>query len=110
MSSTTQNIPSDSLPSTVPKLNPTGSNWAIFSKCFEFALTTRNMWGHFDGTAPRPPYAQPAIQSQQEQLDKWDKDERTALYMLTQKLPDSAVIRIYKFATCAHEERNLCRI
>jgi len=84
----------------IPKLDPTGSNCVICSKHFEFALTTWNMWGHFDGMTLRPPHLQPATQSQQEELDEWDKDKCTALYMLTQKLTDSAIVQIPKFATC----------
>jgi hypothetical protein len=54
MTSTSQNIPSDALPSSVPKLDPTGLNWSIFSIHFEEALSARGHWGHFDGSIQKP--------------------------------------------------------
>jgi len=34
-----------------------------------------------------------------EKLAEWEKEERTARYMLSQKLPDSVVVRIHKLNT-----------
>jgi len=45
---------SDSLSSSVLKLNSTGLNWAIFSVCFQDAIEAKGFWGHFDGSEPRP--------------------------------------------------------
>ena len=103
MTSTSQNIPSDSLPSTVPKLDPTGTNWAIFSIHFEEALSTRGQWGHFDGSVKRPvAQAKPPSKDEQEKIDEWDKEELTTHYMLSQKLPDS-VVQICKLTTVAEK-------
>jgi len=38
----------------VLKLDPTGSNWPIFSIRFEDALAAHDRWGHFDGKTPKP--------------------------------------------------------
>jgi len=103
MSSPFSNVPSDSLPSTVPKLDPTGSNWAIFSIRFEEALSARDRWGHFDGTCAKPKESSPATQAELDAIAAWEKEERIARYMLSQKLPDSAVVRVRKLSTVAQK-------
>jgi hypothetical protein len=45
---------SDSLPPSIPKLDSTGLNWAIFSVRFQDAVEAKGFWGHFDGPEPRP--------------------------------------------------------
>src|SRR6267378_5894801 len=45
---------SDSLSSSVLKLDSTGLNWAIFSVCFQDAIEAKGFWGHFDSSEPRP--------------------------------------------------------
>ena len=52
--STTTTSPSDSLSSSVPKLESTGMNWAIFSVHFQDAVEAKGFWGHFDGTTTCP--------------------------------------------------------
>ena len=44
----------DILPSSVPKLMPTGVNWTAFSIRFEEAIEAKGFWGHFDGNTPCP--------------------------------------------------------
>jgi len=44
---------SDSLPSSIPKLDATGVNWAIFAVRFQDAVEAKGFWGHFDGSTPR---------------------------------------------------------
>ncbi len=44
----------NSLPSSIPKLDPSGLNWAIFSVRFRDAVEAKGYWGHFDGTVPCP--------------------------------------------------------
>ncbi|KZT24336.1 hypothetical protein NEOLEDRAFT_1067473, partial [Neolentinus lepideus HHB14362 ss-1] len=86
--------PSDTLPSSVPKLDPSGVNWAIFSERFEVAVRAKQLWGHFSGMTTKP---QPAgvivTDAEQEKLTKWEDDEATAQYLLSQKLPDSAFLK-----------------
>ena len=98
------NTPSDTLPSSVPKLDSTGSNWPIFSIRFEDALAVRNRWGHFDGKTPKPtPAGTTPTTDEQKEIDAWDKEERIASYMLSQKLPDSAIMCIRKLTTAAEK-------
>ena len=65
----------DTLPSSVPKLDATGLNWAVFSLCFEDAVQAKGFWGHFSGTTPSP---SPALQSaptaeERAAIEKWEK-------------------------------------
>lgn len=48
------NSSNDVLPASVPKLDVSGGNWAIFSLRFQTAIQGKGLWGHFDGTVPCP--------------------------------------------------------
>jgi len=87
---------SDTLPLTVPLLNASGSNWAIFVFRFQDAVEAKGFWDHFDGSASRP-IAASATPTAAETIamTQWDKDERSARSLLTQKLPDSTVVLIH---------------
>jgi len=95
MSITTTSL-NDTLPSSVPKLNADGLNWAIFSICFEDAVQVKGFWGHFSGTTPHPTASIKSAPTAEElaAIKKWDKDEHSARSLLTQKLPDSALMHI----------------
>src|ERR1700735_1327809 len=101
----------DTLPSSIPKLDASGMNWAIFSLRFQDAVEDKGYWGHFDGTTPRPEPAATAATEATSTAEattvvasptaeyaaavaQWDKDERSAKSLLTQKIPDSALMRI----------------
>src|SRR5437016_5274464 len=105
MSLTTTSL-SDSLPSSIPKLDSTGLNWAIFSVRFQDAVEAKGFWGHFDGSDPRPVIsaATTAAEGNEDSQAKlaedlatkqlqWDKNERSAKSLLTQKIPDSTLMR-----------------
>jgi hypothetical protein len=70
---------SDSLASTVPKLDSSGSNWAIFNFRFQDAIEAKGFWGHFDGTAKPPTFANPSPPTADETIamNQWKKDERS---------------------------------
>ncbi|KAF8797732.1 hypothetical protein BYT27DRAFT_7024607, partial [Phlegmacium glaucopus] len=53
MSATATSL-SDTLPSSVPKLEMTGTNWAIFEICFRDAVEAKGFWGHFNGQTKWP--------------------------------------------------------
>ena len=84
MSITTASL-SDSLPSSIPKLDATGINWAIFAVRFQDAVEAKGFWGHFDGSIPRPTPA--ATADEMAAMQQWDKDERSSKSLLTQKIP-----------------------
>jgi len=93
MSSTTTLL-SDSLPSSVPKLDPSGLSWAVFSLRFQDVVEAKGFWDHFDGTSVRPTLtvtatpaaggaaaaaavagAIPVPQDNSAEIAQWDKDE-----------------------------------
>ena len=94
MSSTTLTT-TDILPSSVPKLLPTGLNWTAFSIRFKEAIEAKGFWGHFDGTSPKPTASSPATEDEAKALDQWLRDERSAKALLTHRIPDSTLIRIH---------------
>jgi hypothetical protein len=108
MSVTTTSL-SDSLPSSIPKLDASGLNWAIFSVRFQDAIEAKGFWSHFDGTGTRPPApvavsvtgtdgtvtTTPPSDAALASVDKWDKDELSAKSLLTQRIPDSTLMRVH---------------
>ena len=111
MSVTTTSL-SDSLPSSIPKLDASGINWAIFAVRFEDAIEAKGFWGHFDGTGSRPSTVPVSVtdsdgntttraltETELAAIEKWDKDERLAKSLLTQKIPDSTLMRIHNKRT-----------
>ena len=49
----------DILPNSVPKLEASGKNWAVFLLRFKDAVDAKGFWGHFDSSNPRPRLAIP---------------------------------------------------
>jgi hypothetical protein len=87
---------SDTLPSTVPLLDASGSNWAIFVFRFQDAVEAKGFWDHFDGSSSRPIAANATpMAAETVAMAQWDKDERSARSLLTQKLPDSTVVLVH---------------
>jgi hypothetical protein len=95
MSSVITTSLSDSLPSSVPKLDATGINWAIFFIRFQDAVEAKGFWGHFDGSVPCPKLSASPTAEETAAKNQWDKDERSAKSLLTQKIPDSTLMRVY---------------
>ena len=111
MSVTTTSL-SDSLPSSIPKLDASGLNWAIFFVRFQDAIEAKGFWGHFDGTGSRPSDVPVSVtdsdgntttkaltDTELATIEKWDKDERSAKSLLTQKIPDSTLMRVHNKRT-----------
>jgi len=85
---TTAAAATDSLPITlpnVPRLEPSGANWAIFTLRFQEAMQANQKWGHFDGSITRPIPADVAKPTDDEKtaMVDWDRSESVALYMLS---------------------------
>ena len=94
MSATTLTT-TDILPSSVPKLLPTGLNWTAFSIRFKEAIEAKGFWGHFDGTSPKPTISSPPEKGEADALDQWLKDERSTKALLTHHIPNSTLIWIH---------------
>src|SRR5271168_3659276 len=93
MSTTTSSL-SNTLPSMVPKLDAEGENWAIFYIRFMDAVEAKGFWGHFDGLSPAPVMTDNSTDAEKAAKSQWEKDERSAKTLLTQRLPDSTVMEI----------------
>ena len=99
MTSVTTTSLSDTLPSSVPKLDATGLNWAIFFVRFQDAVEAKGFWGHFDGSSPCPMLPEEQKAEETAAKNQWDKDERSAKSLLTQKIPDSTLMRVHSKRT-----------
>ena len=94
----------NSLPSSVPKLDSSSLNWAIFLLCFQDAMEAKGYWGYFDGSAPCPITTSVTASdgtktTNNSPVEQWNKDERLAKSLLTQKIPDSALMKIWNKKT-----------
>src|ERR1700678_2751277 len=99
MSTVTTSSLSDTLPLTVPKLDAEGDNWAIFLVRFMDAVEAKGFWGHFDGSSSPPVTTTTSSDAEKTALTQWEKDERSAKTLLTQRLPDSTVMEIHSKKT-----------
>jgi len=95
MSSVITTSLSDSLSSSVPKLDATGINWAIFFVCFQDAVKAKGFWGHFDGSEPCPKLSDEPKPEEIAAKSQWEKNEWSAKSLLTQKIPDSTLMRVF---------------
>ncbi|KAK0183619.1 hypothetical protein F5146DRAFT_991483, partial [Armillaria mellea] len=97
-SSVTTSI-TDSLPGSMPKLDPTGLNWVIFSIRFHDTVEPKGFWGHFSGTTPCPTVSSPPTQAEHTAVEAWQKDECSARSLLMQKIPNSTLMHIHSKPT-----------
>lgn len=109
MSATATSL-SNTLSSSVPKLEMTGTNWATFEICFHDAIEAKGFWGHFDSMTKHPKQGTPQISTSDGKLvpatgfteeefvaemTQWEKDEHSAKSLLNQKIPDSTLMCIH---------------
>ena len=92
------------------KLDQSGSNWVMFQHRFLIAIRQKKVLGHFDGSSVKPALPQAAASPEnatqaqiaaaqaahatalaqaREARRTWQEKEDLALYLLSQKLPDS---------------------
>jgi len=83
----------------MPKLDPSGQNWAIFSVRFQDAMEAKGFWGHFDGSDLCLTLSSPATDAEIAAEAQWVKDERSTKSLLTQKIPDGMLMRIHTKTT-----------
>jgi len=76
-----------------------GLNWAIFLIRFRDAVEVKGFWGHFNGSSLAPPLSNPPTMKETAAKVQWEKDERSAKSLLTQKLPDSTLMKIHTKTT-----------
>ena len=97
--STSTTALADTLPSSIPRLDPTGSNWTVFRFRFEDAIDAKGFWGHFNGKSPMPEMSETPTEDELAAKAQWEKDERSSKSLLTQKLPDSTMVLIHSKTT-----------
>ena len=87
--------PSITIPNVL-HLEPSGSNWAIFSLRFQEAMEANRKWGHFNGLSKHPTSVDPDKPTDEEKATQvdWDQNEMVAKYLLTQCMPDSTAVRL----------------
>ena len=80
----------------IPHLDPTGSNWAIFSRHFGDTMKVMRRWQYFTGTYPRPVPADlnHLTKDETDAMIQWDYDDAISSFFLSQKLPDTTEIRL----------------
>jgi len=83
----------------VPKLDATSINWMIFSVRFQDAVEAKNFWGHFNGTLTCPTLSNPPKTDETAAKTQWEKNERSAKSLLTQKIPDLTLMRVHSKMT-----------
>jgi gag-polypeptide of LTR copia-type len=93
--STTAFTTTNPLPSSVPKLMPTGLNWTTCAMHFQDAIEAKGLWGYFDGTAVCPVLSTPAKPEEELALTQWIKEDHSAKSLLTHHIPDSTLIQIH---------------
>ena len=89
-------ISMDCIPVLVPHLELFGANWHTFAVRFQEAMKAAQLWGHFNGTALRPvpkDAAAPTIE-EEEEMKAWDHEDVVARCLLSQRLPDSTLLRL----------------
>jgi len=86
----------EQLPANIPRLEPNGANWAIFKMRFHDAMKVTQRWGYFTGTRPHPKPKNPDKPTDGEitAAEKWEHEDSVASYLLSQRLPDTTVMRL----------------
>ena len=89
------------LPISVPYLEPYGDNWAIFMMHFWSVMKATCQWAYFTGEepCPRPKGTSKPTSAEIEAAEMWEYEDTIAQYLLSQRLPDSTVMRLSKCRT-----------
>ena len=89
------------LPASIPYLEPHGTNWAIFMMRFRDAMKLTHRWMYFTGQkkCPEPQDKDNPTDGEIEAAEKWEYEDSVASYLLSQRLPDSAVMRLSSCST-----------
>ena len=93
------NLTNDVLPTSMPKLEVSGTNWEIYMLHFQTVVQGKELWGHFDGSILCPvlsppvqfisipisvPFDTATSVVTQQVIDIWNQNESVAHSLLTQ--------------------------
>ncbi|KIL63848.1 hypothetical protein M378DRAFT_79176, partial [Amanita muscaria Koide BX008] len=96
----------------VEKLEANASNWVMFQHRFIIAVRHKKVYGQFDGSNMKPESSMAApsstvattqtqTQAHTTALATWQEKEDLALYLLSQKLPDTIFAKYMRKSTVA---------
>jgi len=63
------------------------------------AVNTKGFWGHFDGSAMKPTASRPPKEEELTAISLWEKNERSPESLLTQKIPNSTLMKVHNVWT-----------
>jgi len=63
------------------------------------AVDAKGFWGHFDGSSVKPVASSPATDIELAAISLWEKNERSSKSLLTQKIPDSTLMKVHSVLT-----------
>lgn len=91
----------EKLPANIPRLEPNGANWAIFVMRFRDAMKVTRRWVYFTGHKPhpKPKDVDSPTDGEIEAGEKWEYADSVASYLLSQRLPDTTVMRLSSCTT-----------
>jgi len=94
-------VPSITVSSDVPHLDPEGANWAVFAFRFRRAMILAGRWEYFDGSDTRPIPNDLSNITDAEKLDRkrWDREDVIAQCLLGQRLPNETAMDMEGFPT-----------
>jgi hypothetical protein len=84
----------DQLSANVPRLEPNGANWAIFSMCFREAMQATRRWGYdFNGNKTRlvPKDKEKPTDDGKLAMETWDYENELACFFLSEIFNFSAL-------------------
>jgi hypothetical protein len=89
------------LPANILYLDPSGTNWAAFSTCFQETMQVMGQWGYFDGTkaCPMPKKADMPTDMERDVVERWAHEDVVACYLLSQRLPDMTTLHLFNYPT-----------
>jgi hypothetical protein len=91
----------EQLPKYIPRLDPTGANWAIFRLHFKQAMIACRRWPYLEGTKARPVPKDEAKPTEEEaaELEAWDHNDFMARFLLSQRTPDTSSLALSHCST-----------
>src|SRR5882672_3242144 len=101
--------------SAIPTLAEDASNWQIFEIRFRLALSVYGLYPHFIAEKNHTKLVDPIsrrtstevepklMERDEDEREKWDKDEDISRYVLSRVIPDSMLLKIYSDTRSVHE-------
>jgi len=115
MSTVTTTSLSDTLPSSIPKLDASSINWAIFSIRFQDAIEAKGFWNHFDGKSIRPEQVYSAVDTAADgstsggtAIIPEDEPENPRLNLNAYTHEENRCRKVERHCHRIHRERGIC--